>query len=302
MTLARRLGLHDLPGYVPVAFVLTAFAIGAQAALLLQSFPGSGYPPPGQSVLAWTSLIIILASLALNTPLDPIKRGSKTLKSTLSRPFQRRSVMLEPHPDQPLRGGVVDGTNGEETMPRLSARIHSPLAAGPVIAPGETLPVTVEAEPESLGYELTVTFEVHGPARTHRFKRGMEGTRIVEGLVFEESGGFEVHVGLSHPDAENVGQTLAGRVASYREETARLFESLKERLAKAGLDVGPQSTPREVCQELQRANAADASTLAELAVELEIALYGDEEIQRSTYEAIFTTLQTVQAPSREGVA
>ncbi len=301
MTLAQRLGLREAPGYVPLAFVVTAFAIGAQAALLLQSVTGAGYPPPGQSFLAWSSLIVIVASLLLNVPLDPLQRFMRRTLRLIRSPFQRRSVILEPHPDQP-RVPIVDGANGGDALPRLSARIHSPLAAGPVVAPNETLPVTVEAEPEALASELMVTFDVHGPIRTRRFTRQMQGTRIVEGVSFEEGGGFEVHVELSHPDAEDVAETLSGRVASYREETARLFESFKEGLAKAGFDVGPQSTPREVCQALQREKAADASTLADLAVELEVALYGDQEIQRSTYEVIYTALERVNVPDREGGA
>lgn len=306
MSLARRLGLTDVTGYVPAAFAVTAFALGVQGALVFEALTGSGYPPVGRAGLAWTSLIVLVASAVLHVPPDRALSAFETVWNPIASIGARRSVVLEPHPDGPghhldATPEAAGGTNGAGRVQRLSARVHSPLAAGPAVAPHETLPVTVEAEPEELAREITVTFEVHGPAKTRTLHREMRDTRLVEGLEFAGSGGFEVHVEIDHPDAEPVSQTLTGTVTTYREEIGHLFETLKERLAEDGLDVGPQSTPREVCEELGRVDAAEPDTLAELAVELEVALYGDDEIQRATYETVYTTLRSLDAPTPEEV-
>ncbi len=299
MSLAQRLGLPRLPGYVPAAFVATAFALGVHAALVLEALRGSGYPPDGRALATWSTLAVILASLLLHAPFERAASLAQSARRSLQDPFQRRAVILEPHPEAHAPPTVRRPEhNGQPPAQRLSARIHSPLAAGPVVAPDETLPVTVEAEPEPLTEALSITFEVHGPEASRTVHRTMEGTRIVEGFQFKHAGGFEVHVRLEHPDADPVEQTLKGRVGPYREETARLFEALKERLAEPGLDVGPQSTPREVCNALGTIDAGDPANLADLAVELEVALYGDAPVERATYETVYTAIQGLSLPSQ----
>lgn len=306
MTLARRLGLTQPSGYVPVAFTVTAFAAGIQVALIVQALGGAGYPPEGKSLLTWLSLGIIGLSALLNLPFESIDAGA--IPKALSNLGKRRAVILEPYLDRATNGGPAATSSTEQTngdadpapsgAHRLSARVHSPLAAGPVVAPDEVIPVTVEAEPEALAQDLEVTFEIHGPDGTREVHRGMEGTRIVEGVSFEAPGAFTIHVTLTHPDADEAAKTLEGRVASYREEVGRLFESLKETMAELGLDAGPQSTPREVCSELGRIDAAEPGRLADLAVELEVALYGDEEIDRASYETVHTAIDdlTLERP------
>ncbi len=309
MSLADRWGLTEKSGYVPVAFTLIAFAAGVQVALIVQAIGSAGYPPEGKGTLAWLSLAVIAAAAILHVPLDRVSSRLASSGEALSNVGKRRAVVLEPYHAAPANGPASvsssQQTNGAdttpETAPRLSARIHSPLAAGPVVAPDETIPVTIEAEPETLARELDVTLEIHGPGGSRQVHRQMDGTRIVEGVEFHEAGPFQIHVTLTHPKADDAAKTLEGRVASYREEVGRLFEALKERMTEAELDVGPQSTPREVCSELGRVDAADPQRLADLAVELEVALYGDQEIDRATYETVHTAIEALSLETREEV-
>lgn len=299
MSLAKRIGLHQYTGYVPIVFVVTAFALGVQAALFWQAFSGLGYPPPGRGLLTWSTLAVLLASIVLHVPYEKPLSLIRRARHPVTGFLRRRAVILEPHPDAQSPEHALEAPQDHEPSQRLSVRVHSPLAAGPVVAPQETLPITVEAEPEPLAQELSVAFELHGPSTSRTVHRQMNGERLVEGFEFKQPGGFEIHVRLDHPDADPVGETLSGRVATYQEETARLFEALKERLSKAGLDVGPQSTPREICEALGTIDAADPATLAELAVELEIALYGDEAVERSTYENIHLSLEELNLSTVE---
>lgn len=302
MTLAQRLELTERPGYVPAVFTVTAFAAGVQIALLVQALGGGGYPPAGKGTLFAVSLAVLGASAILHVPIA--KLDLSWLTDRLSDLNERRSVVLAPADREPAvhaaPASSSEQTNGG-TPPRLSARVHSPLAAGPVVAPDEVIPITIEAEPESLAKDLEITLEIHAPSGTRTVERRMEGTRIVEGISFEQAGAFQVRVTLAHPKADNAAKTLEGRVASYREEVGRLFEALKETLATAQLDVGPQSTPREVVAELRRVDAADPSRLADLAVELEVSLYGDQEIDRATYETVHTAIDALSLERPEEV-
>jgi hypothetical protein len=301
VNLAQRLGWTRSSVYAPAAFAVTAFAVGVQTALVYQAAGGTGYPPTGRGALAWGTLVVLTASAILHVPPGPIGRALAGAWNELADATAERAVVLEPHPDARPATRSLGGTNGASEVSRLSARVHSPLAAGPEVAPDETLPVTVEAEPGDLARELEVTFEIHGPSRSRTVHRSMDGTRLVEGLAFEGTGRFQVRVGLEHPHAEPVGETLEGEVVPYREAIGQRFEALKGRLADHGLDVGPQSTPREVCEELGRVDAADPGDLADLAVELEIALYGDDPVERASYETVYTTLKTLDLPEREEV-
>lgn len=308
MTLARRWNLTDIPGYTPIAFVVTAFVGGVQLALIIQAAGGAGYPPDGKSALAWGTLTVLGLSAILHVPLSSSSIDLSRVREAVSGLFGRRAVVLEPYFQPDTDGTPVsssDQTNGEarpqpeEVLPTLSARIHSPLSAGPVVAPGEPVDVTIEAEPAELAEELTVTVQTRGPGGSDEIGRPMEGTEMVHEVAFDESGSFEITVELTHPRADPVSKTLTGRVSSYREEVGRLFEELKERMASLDLDVGPQSTPREVCAELDRVDAASPDRLADLAVELEVALYGDEEIDRSTYETVHQALDALSLSHRE---
>lgn len=307
MTLAKRTGLADVPGYTPVVFTLSAFAAGVQVALLVQAIGPSGYPPADRSTLAWITLAVLGGAAVLNVPLRRPSLDLSRVHEVLRRLGGRRAVVLEPYFDRDGASLSSSGeqTNGsatpepEEVLPTLSARVHSPLSAGPVVAPGETVPIAIEAEPEQLARDLTVTVEVHGPDGSTQTQRPMEGTQLTHEISFTSSGAFEIDVRLTHPRADPVSRTLTGRISSYREEVGRLFEELKETLAGTDIDVGPQSTPREVCAELDRIDAAGPDRLADLAVELEVALYGDQEIDRSTYETVHQALDALQLNTQE---
>lgn len=307
MSLARRLGLTELDGYVPAAFVVSAFAAGVQAALIVQAFGDASYPPIGKGTLAWSTLAVLGLSAVLHVPPGPLSEGVDRVRDRLAELNRRRHVILEPYLARSGNGPVSSSeqTNGgssaepREALPTLEARVHSPITAAPVIAPGEPVPITIEAEPEVLAKDLTATVEVTGPQGSRTVERPMEGTEMTLEERFGTPGSFSITVRLTHPRSEAASKTLEGRVASYREEVGRLFEQLKERMMNAELDVGPQSTPREVCNELRRTDAAPPDELADLAVELEVSLYGDEEIDRSTYETVHQALQGLRLDRQE---
>lgn len=291
MSLAARLGWTDRRGYVPAAFALTAFALGVQIALVTEALGPQAYPPQGKTGLAWGSGIVLALSALLHVPW---RTALGKAREALSGPeIPRRAVHLAPRRHE--EGFVEAGThNGhvEGVEADLKARVHSPLSAGPVVAPEEEIPVTIEAEPEELARELDVTITVDGPDGSRTTRHRMQGTQLEHTLAFAEPGEFTVRIELDHPSAQPVAKTLTGRVASYREEVARLFERLKEQAARAGLDVTAGSTPREVCREVRGVSQADPAELADLAVELEVALYGDDEVERSTYETVYTAISS----------
>lgn len=291
MTLAHRLGLPDRKGYVPAAFALTAFALGVQIALVTEALGSQPYPPQGKTALAWISGLLLGASTVLHVPW---KTAFAKLQDEWATEIPRRAVHLapyhEPRPDpQPDREHPHNGhepTSGT----RLQARVHSPLSAGPVVAPGEELPLTIEAEPEQLARELEVTITVHGPSGSGTVHERMPGVQLEHPIVFAETGAFNVSIELSHPRAQPTSKTLRGRVIPYQEEIGRLFEQVKDRAERAGLEVGPDSTPRELCHQLRTMTDVDPGELADLAVELEVALYGDDEVDRSTYETVYEAI------------
>lgn len=298
MTLASKLGWTDRRGYVPTAFAVTAFALGVQIALVFEALGPTSYPPPGKGTLAWSSGLILGVSAVLHVPWERLRSSWANARQTLeSSRLPRRAVHLAPYyrsrPDPGRDETSVDArTNGHPAAQaaRLEARVHSPLSAGPVVAPGEEIEFTIEAEPEHLARELDVTIVVDGPTGSRSTRTGMSSTELTHTETFEEPGRFTVSIQLDHPNADPQSKTLAGRVATYREEIGRLFETLKDRAASKGLDVGPGSTPREVCRELRKLETVGPGDLADLAVELEVALYGDDEVDRSTYETVHAAI------------
>lgn len=302
MTIAAKLGWTDQRGYVPTVFAVTAFALGVQIALVFEAFGPASYPPRGKSLLAWSSASILAASAVLHVPWEGLRASLADLKEAItSSRVPRRAVHLAPYyrsrPETVGEEVSMDArTNGHEQTqaPTLEARVHSPLSAGPVVAPGEDVEFTIEAKPEHLARDLEVTVVVDGPTGTRSTQTGMPGTELTHTEAFDEPGEFTVTVQLDHPNADSQSKTLAGRVATYREEIGRLFEILKERAGAQGLDVGPGSTPREVCRELRKLETVDPGDLADLAVELEVALYGDDEVDRSTYETVHAAIASTR--------
>jgi hypothetical protein len=288
MNLAQRLGWTDRRLYVPAMFAVTAFALGVQIALVTEALGAAGYPPAGKEGLAWGSGLVLALSAVLHVPWSDVRAKLEGLGRS---PIPRRSVHLRPY--DPAREATVGepAHNGDgEVDADLKVRLHSPLSAGPAVAPGEELPIVVEAEPEQLARKLEVQITVRGPEGSRTVHERMPGTELEHVITFEETGPFTVRVEVDHPRADPVAKTLQGRVTTYDEEIGRLFEQLKEQAARAGLDVTPSSTPREVCQELRGRESADASQLADLAVELEVALYGDDEVDRATYETVHAAI------------
>lgn len=290
MSLAHRLGWPERTGYVPAAFAVTAFALGVQIALATEALGGGSYPPAGKAVLAWVSGLVLAASAVLHVPWS---RGVAKLQDALGSEIPRRDVYLAPfhRPDPPpgADGGPEHAHNGHSppSGAELRARVHSPLSAGPVVAPGEEVPLTIEAEPEELAQDLEVTITVQGPSGSGTVHEQGPGTQLEHPIVFAEPGAFTVSIELDHPRAQPAAKTIRGRVRPYREEVARLFEQLKESAVRTGLDVGPDSTPRELCRQLRSLPDVDPGSLADLAVELEVALYGDETVDRATYETVY---------------
>lgn len=294
-TLASRLGWAEHKAYVPIAFAVTAFALGVQLALITEAIGAGTYPPAGKTTLAWVSGLVLVVSAIMHVPWARVQQAVEgSTKILEGSPIPSRSVHLAPYhetqftqtlvpgDEAPANNGQADAGLGGE----VTARVHSPLSAGPVVAPGEEMDFTIEAEPQELSHELDVQIEVHGPNGSRQMQVPMEGTQANHTLAFEDPGEFTVAIVLDHPRSEPVSKEIHGRVASYREEVGRLFETLKEQAAAAGLDVGPGSTPREVCHVLGEATEVKPTQLADLAVELEVALYGDEEVDRATYETV----------------
>jgi len=301
MTLAERLGWTETKGYIPTAFTITAFAIGVQVKLVADALGPRSYPPAGQDALGWGTLAVLAASLILHVPWRrwPQARDkiAELAETTTTEPAADAEPAGGPAP------GTPDRTNGHneppESMPRLKARVHSPIQHGPVFAPGDEVPVTIEAEPEELACDLEVTIETESPSGSQTAQPEMTGTQLEHVVSFGDPGRFSLTVKLDHPRSDPASKTFEGRVATYREEVGRIFEEAKERGSKAGLDIGPQSTPREVCRELGKLDGADAGDLADLAVELEIALYGDEEVDRASYETVYHAIEGLDLPSED---
>lgn len=305
MSLAERYDLIDRTGYVPAVFAITAFALGVQIALVTEALAAANYPPAGKATLAWGSGLLLALSAVLHVPWRRvIDRGRQAVPRSA---IPRRSVHLEPHdpmqeaPPQP-QAHFPDGHDATSAAD-LRVRVHSPLSAGPVVAPGEELPLTIEAEPEELARELEVAIALRGPDGSRTVHERVDGTQLEQTATFDEAGPFTVRVDVDHPRAEPATKTLRGRVAPYEEEVGRLFEHLKDEATDDGLAVSPGSTPREVCRELRTRTDADASQLADLAVELEVALYGDEDVDRGTYETIHAAIAATglleEAPAQE---
>lgn len=301
MTLAERVGLSDHDWYPPAAFVVGSFAVGMQLALIWQALGTTPYPPPGKELLAWGSLAILIGLAALQLPpspetVDRVKARVAKLRDRLSEATQ-----TPPETDTGPRR-TPGGTNGHAEAPqeppvqpaaRLKIRVHSPLMVGPVVAPGETVPIQVHAEPEELARQLEVTFEVTHNDQTRTATANMQGTDLVHTETFEDPGRFEIHVQAHHPKGQPASKRIEGRVATYREEVGRLFDQLKARAREAGANVGDQSTPREVCKHLTTIANASYDDAEALRTHLEVALYGDAGVDRATYEAIHTIIREV---------
>lgn len=306
MTLARKIGLTDHGWYTPTAFVLGSFAIGVQVALLFEAAGPPSYPPVGKEPLAWASLglLALLALLHLPPEEDTLHRTRANLQRAWTKvtgPLstllaRRQELVLEPVDQPDASPGGSNGTGAEaqapvaQAAPRLKVRVHSPLAVGPVVAPEETLPIHVQAEPAELARELEVTFRVQETGTTRSTTTQMTGTDLVHTETFHDPGPLRVEVVVVHPQAQPARKVLEGRVATYREEVGRLFDELKATAMEAGMDVGPQSTPREVCQGLPALGNASYEDAEALRTHLEVALYGDDDVDRSTYEGIHTIL------------
>ncbi len=328
-TQADRLGLSEIPGYTPAALLAIAFSAGVQLTLIIQAFGGASYPPNGQGLLFWSTALLLIGGLGLHVPWSQLSSSLDTDALAEAKPARHRQVLLAPAGQAPATSQApspapapanghaskqaaeplvqTQGSSAEPATatqpapsgpaPKLKARIHSPLAKGPVVRPGEPVPFTIEAQPKELAEELEVTVSVKTDEGTRKSTAAMKDTTLVHTETFDQAGVFEIVITLEHPGAPPASQTIQGRVASYREEVGRIFEELKARCQKAGLAVGPHSTPREVCSELRTARSAKAEQLAELAIELEVALYGDKEIERHTYEAVYQAVQAIQLPS-----
>jgi hypothetical protein len=308
MTLAHDLGLPERKGYVPAAFAATAFALGVQIALVTEALGPAGYPPAGKASLAWGSALGLGISAVLHVPW---RRIVDDAREALGSDIPRRSVHLAPYHEPSPQPSTPEGVHNGHAPPepenevgaRLQVRVHSPLSAGPAIAPGEDLPLVVEAEPEDLARELEVTIDVHGPSGSGTVHKRMPGTQLEHTVTFAEEGAFNVTIELSHPRAQPTSTTLRGRVAPYEAVVGDLFERVKDQATRAGLDVGPDSTPRELCRELRTLSDVDASQLADLAVELEVAMYGDEAVDRATYETVYEAIAATglleEGPARE---
>src|SRR5207245_538707 len=85
-----------------------------------------------------------------------------------------------------------------------------------------------------------------------------------------------------------------GRAASYREEIGRRFDVVKVTASQAGVDIGPEATPRELRDVLARRNPKLRPALEEMVAALEVALYAEEEVGRDTYEALVRALQEIE--------
>lgn len=301
MTLADRLGLSERDWYPPAAFVTGSFAVGMQVALIWQALGPTPYPPPGKGILAWFSLGILVGLLALHLPSAEQTRArvSRIITRIQARLAQTGDQAGEPAQAPPSAAG---GTNGEGTATdrapvqeasRLKIRVHSPLMVGPVVAPGETVPIQVHAEPEALARQLEVAFQVTHNATTWETTATMQGTDLVHDETFDEPGPFEIVVEARHPQSDPARKRIEGRVATYREEVGRLFDELKDRAREVGAEVGRQSTPREVCQHLPTIANASYDDAEALRTHLEVALYGDDAVDRATYEAIHTIIREV---------
>jgi len=301
MSLARRLGWTQKRGYVPAMFGLTAFALGVQIALVTEALARGSYPPEGKATMAWASGLALAASALVHVPWGKLA----DLVPETGSSIPRRSVHLAPHDPTRPPGEETHAHNGhvEASAADLKVRVHSPLSAGPVVAPGEELPVTVEATPEELARELAVAITVRGPDGSRTVDERLRGTQLEHVATFDATGPFAIRVEVDHPRSQAASKTLEGRVARYDEEIGRLFERLKEEARAAGLDVTAGSTPREVCGELRSRAEADPSQLADLAVELEVALYGDDEADRETYETVYGAIAATglleEAPTQE---
>lgn len=301
MTLAERFNLSDQRWYVPAAFVIASFAVGIQVALIWQAMGDASYPPQGKEALGWGSLSALVILAALHAPasrqeLDQTLQPLSNLWTHLQR--GRRILVLRRLEAQE---GATNGTPPEaadeplvQPAPqRLKVRIHSPLMVGPVVAPGESVPIQVRAEPAELAGDLSVTFRIEDAKGTRQTTGHMTGTDLVHTETFEAPGPFTVSVEVEHPEGQPASKTLEGRVASYREEVGRLFDRVREQAMAQGLDIGPQSTPREVCKALPTMANASYEDAQALRTHLEIALYGDGAVDRPTYEAIHTLLREV---------
>lgn len=301
MTLADRLGLSDHGWYPPAAFVVGSFAVGMQLALIWQALGPTPYPPPGKEILAWGSLTILVGLVALQLPPSQATKDriAATLTGLRERLAEARRSDAQAKETPPAQAA---GTNGHGTTPeqppvqpaaRLKIRVHSPLMVGPVVAPGETVPVQVHAEPEELARQLKVTFQVTHNDQTRTATANMQGTDLVHTETFEDPGAFEILVQARHPKGDPASKRIEGRVATYREEVGRLFDQLKARTREAGAQVGEQSTPREVCKHLTTIANASYDDAEALRTHLEVALYGDAGVDRATYEAIHTIIREV---------
>lgn len=295
MTLADRTGLPGREWYVPAVFTLAAFAVGVQLTLAFQALGDVGYPGEGRAWLAWLSGLTLAVLVVAHIPFELLGRlDLAALRERLPRREARvarlddgdeeDAATAEPAPVQPSR---------ETEARRLKVRVHSPLAMGPVIAPGEPLPITIQAEPEHLAPELEVTIEIVRGEERRSQTVTMTAPTVVHSETLDEEGPFELVVTVKHPHAPAATKTIAGRVTSYREEVGRLFDELKADAENAALDVASHSTPREVAQALARGKLIEARHVRELAASLETALYDDTAVERSTYETIHAILSQV---------
>lgn len=223
-------------------------------------------------------------------PLPPAPARAATMPPAAAR--------AAPPPHQPL------APPPKPELAPVKMNLESPLVRGPVWPPGEPIPLTIQVKPAGPGDmgDVDVELELKHARGTERVRVPLKGNVAVLSQAVPSPGPF-VLTARALRDGQTVSEaSIEGYAASYREEIGRRFEALKKACERAGLEVGDDSTPREVREALAHRFPQMRPQLAELVLALEIALYSEEEVGRDTYESLVRALAELERRGLEAVA
>lgn len=309
----------------PLLILVGAFCAGIQLALLLQMLGGNWAPEDLPMQLATFAVMVACAWLLLS----PERRGQaeawlrgqreRTAPSAEQAPPPPPPVVREPAPAAaPMRSlppppmakaappataapakpkpAPVAQAPARPALAPVKMSLESPLARGPVWPPGEPIPITIQVRMAGPGEpgDIDIEIEVQHSKGTQRARLPLKGSVAVVSQAVPSPGPFVITARAIREGGPVSETQVQGYASSYREEIGRRFDALKEACGAHGLEVGAESTPRELRDALAHKFPGLRKNLDELVGALEVALYSEEEVGRETYEALVRALTELE--------
>lgn len=307
----------------PLTIMVVAFCAGVQLALVFQLLLGTWTPDALPLQLATLALAVaggwLLLSPERRAEADAWFQGARQ-RAAAARPAPPPPTLQAPPPPAPARAPPKPAPPAQApakakhvTAPPLPAKpalgpvkmsLESPLARGPVWPPGEPIPITIQvrmAGPGDPG-DIDIELEVQHSKGKERARLPLKGSVAVVSQAVPSPGPFVITARAIREGQSVSESSVEGYASSYREEVGRRFEALKEACENAGLEVGAESTPREVRDALAHKFPNLRRNLDDLAGALEVALYSEEEVGRDTYEALVRALTELEKRGLEAAS